>query len=555
MGTRYVSDNIAAEAVGAAGIELSPVATELTDVVVLDGMITSSYAEGIRGLGSDHDVMHRGWIIADTDGVRLGDNRAVDHDQRVWIYSGAEIDAVNGAGVSVTAYSSLVYNDGDIEGHRYGILMSGVSKATKSTIENKGDILATDYGIAHSLAGGDTEGLVVKNTGSIEGKQFSFYGGDNNVAADRIVNKGTMIGDIALGGGNDVYEGRDGKTVESIVYGGIGDDRLYGSRDEDTFHGGDGNDYLDGGAGSDLLVGGTGDDTYVISIPVYENRTDPVTGEVILAFYGDTLVEGRNGGIDTIRSNMNGDLGTFDNIENFVLTVIARGVSSSIAGNALANSLTGNDDANVIDGRAGADVMIGLGGNDSYTVDSTGDKVVEATNGGTDLVTSAVTFSLAGLQIEKLTLAGIDNINATGNSLDNYIVGNAGNNIINGGAGSDTIILSGSVTDSDTIVFSTLPTATNIDSILGFQSLAGAAGDVIHLDGDVFNTLPKGQVSASTFQIGSSTTAATADIRLIYSTSTRTLYYDKDGSGAESAVVISSFSGASPLLTDDVFVI
>ncbi|KQP09314.1 calcium-binding protein [Methylobacterium sp. Leaf93] len=555
MGTRYVSSSIAAEAAGAAGIELSPISTELTDVVILGGTITSSYAEGVRGLGSNHDVMLRGWIIADTDGVLLGDNRAVDRDQRVWIYPDAQINAVNGAGVSVTAYSSLVHNDGKIEGHRYGILMSGVSKTTKSTIENKGDILAMDYGIAHSLAGGDTEGLVVKNTGYIEGKQFSFYGGDNNVAADRIVNKGTMVGDIALGGGNDVYEGREGRTVESIVYGGIGDDRLYGSRAEDTFHGGDGNDYLDGGAGSDLLVGGAGDDTYVISIPVYENRTDPVTGEVILAFYGDTLVEGRNGGIDTIRSNMDGDLGTFDNIENFVLTVIARGVSSSIAGNALANTLTGNDDANVIDGRAGADVMIGLGGNDSYTVDSGGDKVVEATNGGMDLVTSAVTFSLAGLQVENLTLAGIDNINATGNSLDNYIVGNAGNNIINGGAGSDRIILSGSVTDSDTIVFNTLPTATNIDSILGFQSLAGAAGDVIHLDGDVFNALPEGQVAASAFQIGSSTTAATVDIRLIYSTSTRTLYYDKDGSGAESAVVISSFSAPSPLLTDDVFVI
>ena len=42
--------------------------------------------------------------------------------------------------------------------------------------------------------------------------------------------------------------------------------------------------------------------------------------------------------------------------------------------------------------------------------------------------------------IEDLTLQGSDNIDATGNELDNFITGNEGNNIIDGGAGNDILI-------------------------------------------------------------------------------------------------------------------
>lgn len=41
--------------------------------------------------------------------------------------------------------------------------------------------------------------------------------------------------------------------------------------------------------------------------------------------------------------------------------------------------------------------------------------------------------------IERLTLLGSDNINATGNGLNNQIAGNAGNNTLDGGSGSDSL--------------------------------------------------------------------------------------------------------------------
>jgi Ca2+-binding RTX toxin-like protein len=85
--------------------------------------------------------------------------------------------------------------------------------------------------------------------------------------------------------------------------------------------------------------------------------------------------------------------------------------------------------------------MQGGAGNDTYVVDNAGDKAIETDGNGTDLVESSVSFSLAGQFIENLTMTGSGNINATGNSLDNIIVGNAGKNVLDGGGGDDTLFI------------------------------------------------------------------------------------------------------------------
>jgi Ca2+-binding RTX toxin-like protein len=51
-----------------------------------------------------------------------------------------------------------------------------------------------------------------------------------------------------------------------------------------------------------------------------------------------------------------------------------------------------------------------------------------------------------------LTLTGVNNLNGTGNALDNVIAGNSGNNVITGGAGNDT--MTGNA-GADTFVFAT----------------------------------------------------------------------------------------------------
>ncbi len=90
-------------------------------------------------------------------------------------------------------------------------------------------------------------------------------------------------------------------------------------------------------------------------------------------------------------------------------------------------------------GSGSADNFVGTSGNDQYTVDSPNDTISEAVDGGIDSVMSTVTYTLPD-NVENLTLSGFLSLNATGNKLDNVLVGNDVNNVLDwGGAGLDTL--------------------------------------------------------------------------------------------------------------------
>jgi Ca2+-binding RTX toxin-like protein len=63
---------------------------------------------------------------------------------------------------------------------------------------------------------------------------------------------------------------------------------------------------------------------------------------------------------------------------------------------------------------------------------------VENAAEGADEVQSSITFELTD-NVENLTLSGSDDIDGTGNDLDNSITGNSGDNVLSGGAGGDTL--------------------------------------------------------------------------------------------------------------------
>ncbi|WP_157961408.1 calcium-binding protein [Microvirga flavescens] len=101
-------------------------------------------------------------------------------------------------------------------------------------------------------------------------------------------------------------------------------------------------------------------------------------------------------------------------------------------------AVTGTNGNDNLVGTAGADTLKGLRGNDTYTVNHTGDKVVELAGQGTDKVFSSVTHTLAA-NVENLQLTGTGAINGTGNELNNTFLGNDSANVLKGGAGNDSL--------------------------------------------------------------------------------------------------------------------
>jgi VCBS repeat-containing protein len=235
-----------------------------------------------------------------------------------------------------------------------------------------------------------------------------------------------------------------GNTLNNVLTGNAGDNALYGMAGSDALIADAGNDLLDGGSGADAMLGGTGDDVYVV---------DNI---------GDVVIENAGEGIDTVQSSITYTL--TETVENLTLT---GDTSINGTGNVSDNVIVGNDSNNILSGLAGNDTLIGGAGNDAldggsgvdnmaggtgddaYIVDDIGDVVTENTDTGIDTVQSSVTYVL-GDNLENLTLTGTDNLDGTGNALDNAITGTSGNNILDGSAGVDT--LTGAAGDDTYIV-------------------------------------------------------------------------------------------------------
>ncbi|GEO16228.1 cadherin domain-containing protein [Microvirga aerophila] len=379
-----------------------------------------------------------------------------------------------------------VVNTGLIQAADEGVSLDSRT-GESSSLTNSGMIIC-----ALAFAGGRGNDTV-RNIGHMQGDLR--FGTGTDLYDGR---GGIVTGSVDLGGGDDTAHGGSGIDIFS---GGNDADELFGHSGDDSLDGGSGNDTLGGGAGADVLIGGADDDMYVVddvddTVQEEANREDytggtdtvrasisyalganvedlVLTGDADLAGTGNELVNvitGNDGdnlldggsnadvllggkgddiyivdntadavmesaeeGTDTVRASATHSLSR--NVENLVLV---GGNSIDGTGNEVANTITGNAGNNVLDGGEGADILRGGDGHDIYVVDHLGDTVLEAYGQGEDTVQSSVDFTL-GADLESLVLTGAANINGTGNTLANSVIGNDGDNILDGDAGADNL--------------------------------------------------------------------------------------------------------------------
>src|SRR5262245_32832362 len=100
-------------------------------------------------------------------------------------------------------------------------------------------------------------------------------------------------------------------------------------------------------------------------------------------------------------------------------------------GTQLNDVLIGGGTDDLLDGLGGADLMMGGLGNDVYILDHGADQVFESAGQGTDTVRSSVAHKLAA-DVENLELTGVNGLEGTGNTSNNSITGNIGNNTLLG---------------------------------------------------------------------------------------------------------------------------
>ena len=399
------------------------------------------------------------------------------------------------------------------------------------------------------LQGGDGDDRVDAGEGNDEIVGGDGAGNDTyvgGVGTDTVRYTSAITGitvDLTLGtaSGNEI--GSDTLFEIENVIGGQAGDSLKGNSQANNIDGYTGNDTINGYGGADTLVGGQGSDSYYVDLStdvvtenlnegtdtvystataftlsanvengrIYTSNAASLTGNtlnnVIYAgagnnslvggdgtdtlsyYYGVTGITGVTVSLASTTAQTTGGSGT-DTISGF----------ENLYGSNNNDSLTGSSSNNVLNGYAGTDTLVGGAGDDTYYVDVAGDVIIETSTGGKDLVLSSFLGTyVMGNYVEEGRINSTGAANLTGNSLSNLLYAGAGNNILNGGTGTeiDTVsyqygLVSGATSGVNVSLLtgtgsgsSGSDTLTNIENITGSSlndTLIGGAGNNV-LDG------------------------------------------------------------------------
>ncbi|PSN15619.1 hypothetical protein C7293_06475 [filamentous cyanobacterium CCT1] len=361
-------------------------------------------------------------------------------------------------------------------------------------------------------------------------------------------------------------------SMQLLLDGGKGDDLLIGGAEDDTLLGGDGNDFVDGKRGNDRAFLGAGNDAFLWNPGEGNDTIDGGTGY-------DTMLFNGSGANETIDILANGERFTFLRDVGAVVmdTINLEQVDFRAFGGADTiniNDLTGTDIEQInlnlgISGTAGGDGEI-----DTINVaGSDRNDVIRIATSGQNVVVSGLTADVSIFRADasdRLLVFGgdgNDQIKADHLGLDRIQL------TINGGAGHDRLV--GSV-NSDTLLGGwgddTLIGGKGADTLTGnegsdsfrFDHLA-QAGDtitdfVVADDQILIRTAGFGgglnagaAISANQFVLGAA--AADGSDRFIYNNTSGELFFDRDGTGSHTQVLLATLSGAPTISNADIVVV
>ncbi len=461
----------------------------------------------------------------------------------------------------------LLINAGQITGIRQAVLL----EAAENSIENSGKIVG---GLAIQAGfGGTSNVLIVRNSGLIKGTDGIAINGEVE-GSNKIYNSGVIDGQVVLGTGRDIYDGRGGK-VNGEIFLGAGDDIAFGGHTADVFIAYSGHNFIDGGGGNDTLAFTLGNlgwgAWHTVDLRV---TTEQQTGV---------------GSWDTIRNveNLTGahsrDIFTGNEAANIFVGAGGDDTLDGQSGNDVLNGGSGND--NLVGGE-GSDIVMLSGRFSDYTITTgrVGSIIISDNRTSGDGVDILVDVEFAVFSDRLYTLptdAGSTPVSTDpplhsfpvfqetpepasplvaptphqpatsalilkGGKKADVLVGGAGNDLLNGGLGNDR--LTGGE-GSDVFVFSTKLKA-NVDRLLDFSG----ADDTIQLSKKLFGKLQKGVLSKEAFRLGAK--AVEADDRIVFNAKTGAVLYDADGSGtAHAAVTFAKVKVGTQLTADDFLVL
>lgn len=513
----------------------------LTGVAYTDGNGNDFYGIG-EGLGD-------AWIIA--NGTRGDAGGAGGYS--VGLTPDATTQVSVGRGGSTIATLVMDLSDGnakvdlvrDTDGS-YEVALSSSFTLLSGAVDIR--LLGTgDWDITGSTSANRIEGTIGDNTlgdGGGDGSDTLIGGAGNDKYV--VYNSGTLIGESAGRGYDKLAAGVDfalaaNDAVEELFttsWGGTGAVDLTGNGFTQKIIGNQGANTLSTG-GADhgvFLRGGAGNDTYRVW------NAD------------DDIYELAGQGTDRVIAATHFALDAGDSIEVLQTNGGSGTANYKLYGNAHFQKITGNAGDNVLsDGGGGGDSLRGLDGNDIYIIRSADTTIVESAGRGTaDRVAAAVDYTLeSNDHIEIMTTtssAGTTAVDLTGNDWEQNMVGNRGNNRLDGKGGWDRLTGGDGI---DTFLFTSELGADNFDRITDYDP----SEDRIWIDDAVFAGLSTGVLAASAFTANTSGQAQDASDRIIYDTDSGYLYFDADGTGSAGRMYFAKVEAGLAMTADEFLVI